>query len=189
VRALIAALPARVQMVVKVADSTGLRISEILGLRWKNADLVTGWLRVRERYYRGDQDVTKSERSVRDVPLGHLLEEFRALKPASASGEAFVFDRGDGMPYDDRGLLQHFIRPAAKALGFYWEGFGFHSFRRENNTKMQEEGASATEAQRHLGHSQPSMTGEYTILQKQRHEELVKRVQERWMEPATGAVN
>ena len=181
VRHLIAALPAKVQLLVKVADSTGMRISEILGLRWKHVDLVNGWVLVRERYYRGDQDVTKSEKSVRDVPLGYLIDDLRLLKAAGVSDESFVFDRGDGKPYDDRGLLQHFIRPAAKALGFYFEGFGFHSFRRENNTKMQEEGASAIEAQRHLGHSRPEMTAEYTILQKQRHEDLVKRVQGRWI--------
>jgi integrase len=166
-----------------------MRISEILGLRWKHVDLIHGWIMIRERYYRGDQDVTKSEKSIRDVPLGYLLEDFRRLKPKGVSGEGYVFDRGDGKPYDDRGLLQHFIRPAAKRLGFYFEGFGFHSFRRENNTKMQEEGASATEAQRHLGHSRTEMTAEYTILQRTRHENLVKRVQERWLEGARPAVN
>jgi integrase len=181
VKMLLAALPANVRLLVKLADSTGMRISEILGLRWKNVEMEKGWIMVRERYYRGDQDVTKSEKSIRDLPLGYLADDFRSLKPAGVSGEGFVFDRGDGKPYDDRGLLQHFIRPAAVALGFYFEGFGFHSFRRENNTKMQEEGASAIEAQRHLGHSRTEMTAEYTVLQRQRHEDMVKRVQDRWI--------
>jgi len=91
-----------------------------------------------------------------------------------------VFDRGDGLPYDDRGLLQHFIRPAAVSLGFYWEGFGFHSFRRENITAIQEAGASAIEAQKHAGHSRQTMTGEYTLLQRKRQEELVRKVQGRF---------
>jgi hypothetical protein len=33
------------------------------------------------------------------------------------------------------------------------------------------------------------MTAEYTILQRTRHENLVKRVQERWLEGARPAVN
>jgi len=173
-------LPDFAALICRTADSTGLRISEILGLKWKNVDLTTGWLQIRERYYRGDQDVTKSEKSIRDVPLGHLVDDFRRLKPLDAAAEGYVFDRGDGQPYDDRGLLQHFIRPAAVKLGFYWEGFGFHSFRRENLTTFQEVGGSAIETQRHAGHSRPSMTGEYTILQRKRQEELVRKVQERF---------
>jgi len=61
-------IPPFVGLICRTADSTGLRISEILGLKWKNVDLLTGWLQIRERYYRGDQDVTKSEKSAREFP-------------------------------------------------------------------------------------------------------------------------
>ncbi len=177
---LLDAVPEFVALICQTADSTGLRISEILGLKWKNVDLVTGWLQVRERYYRGDQDDTKSEKSNRDVPLGYLVDNFRRLRPLEVSPEAYVFDRGDGNPHDDRALLKDFIRPAAKQLGFYWEGFGFHSLRRENITTFQEVGGSAIEAQKHAGHSRPTMTGEYTILQRKRQEDLVRKVQQRF---------
>jgi len=181
-RRLIAALPQKVALLVKLAASTGMRISEILALRWKHVDLADGWLFIRERYYRGDCDVTKSEKSIRDVPLGYLVHELRALRPAGAGDDDFVFDRGDGKPYDDRDLAARFLRPTARALGFYFEGFGWHSFRRQNVTKLQEVGASAIEAQHQLGHSRPVMTSEYTVVQRERQEELVRRVQERWIQ-------
>jgi len=43
-----------------------MRISELLGLRWKHVELVDGWLRIKEPYHRGDIDVPKTEGSVRE---------------------------------------------------------------------------------------------------------------------------
>jgi hypothetical protein len=43
----------------------------------------------------------------------------------------------------------------AKQLGFYFEGFGWHSFRRQNLTLIQEEGASAFEAMVQAGQKDP----------------------------------
>ena len=51
-----------------------------------------------------------------------------------------------GGPRDDRAILRNIIRPTAKGLGFYFEGFGWHSFRRQNITVLQEEGATTFEA-------------------------------------------
>ena len=84
-----------------------------------------------------------------------------------------------GEPLDDRAILRDHIRPAAKRLGFYFEGFGWHSFRRQNLTLIQEEGATAFEAQEQAGHSRPVMTSEYTIVGLERREQAVRRVQER----------
>ena len=74
--------------------------------------------------------------------------------------ERHVFQR-DGQPLDDRVVLKDVIRPLAKQLGFYFEGFGWHSFRRQNLTLIQEEGASAFEAMAQAGHSRPTITSEY----------------------------
>ena len=89
------------------------------------------------------------------------------------------FDRGDGQPWDDRSLMRNWIRPAARELGIYFEGLGFHSFRREVATKIQEAGASAVEAQLIMGHSAPQMTSHYTLMQRKRLSDLVRRMQER----------
>ena len=80
-------------------------------------------------------------------------------------------------------ILRGIIRPAAKRFGFYFEGLGWHSFRRQNITVLQEEGATAFEAMAQAGHSRPSMTGEYTIVGLGRREEAVRRLQERLLFP------
>ena len=178
-QALLAAVPEIIWLAIEIARWTGCRISEVLGLQWKHLDLQTGWVRICQRWYRGDLDVVKSERSNRDLPLGYLVDELKRL--AESRGPApddFVFDRGDGQPHDDRELLK-IIRQAARELGFYFEGLGFHSFRRSNITRIQSTaGASAIEAQLHAGHSRVSMTGEYTQIEPERHQELVRKMQE-----------
>jgi len=72
----------------------------------------------------------------------------------------------------------------AEQLGFYCEGFGWHSFRRQNLTLIQEEGASAFEAMAQAGHSRPTMTSEYTIVGLERREQAVLRLQQRLLSPS-----
>ena len=176
---LIAAVPAVVGLIIEVCCTTGCRISEVLGLQWQDVDLVEGWVTIRRRYYRGDLDVVKSDRSQRELPLGDLLERLQERAGDNPQPEFFVFDKGDGSgePYDDRKLLKDYIRPAARELGIYFEGFGFHSFRRGVATLLQEAGASTIEVQRVLGHAKPSVTSEYSLTQRHRLQELVRRMQ------------
>jgi integrase len=177
-RLLLTALPPRIQLMVTTAVSTGMRVSEVLDLKWRNADLERGVISVTERYYRGDTDEPKSERAHRELPLGCLLDAYRRHKPTDAKGAGYVFEK-DGSPLDDRAILKDFIRPAAKRLGIYFPGFGWHSFRRQNITRIQEEGATPFEAQAQAGHSRPSMTSEYTIVSLERRKQAVLRLQER----------
>ncbi len=144
-RLLLAALPTHIQLMVWTAVSTGMRVSEVLGLRWRSVDLDRGLVSVIERYYRGDADEPKTERARRELPLGCLMEAYRRHKPADAKGDGYVFEK-DGNPLDDRAIPKDFIRPAAKRLGFYSSGFGWRSFRRQNLTRIQEEGATPFEA-------------------------------------------
>ena len=178
--ALLEVLPHVLQVILKTLDCTGMRISELLGLRWKHVNTDTGWLRIEERYYRGDIDVPKTEGSVREVPLGELLEDYRRLKPA-ADPEDHVFARtdGSGEPLWDSGIRKT-LKAAARELKIDFPGFGMHSFRRGLVTKFQEVGGTAIEAQKTAGHSKVDTTSEYIILQRPRQEEIVRRVQARW---------
>jgi integrase len=182
-RLLLAGLPDPVRLMVETAVSTGMRVSEILGLRWGCVDLTRGLVRVEERYYRGDVDLPKTQRSRRTLPLGLLVEAYRQRKPIGSVDDRYVFQR-DGEPLDDRAVLQNIIRPLAEKLGFYFEGFGWHSFRRQNLTLIQEEGASAFEAMAQAGHSRPTMTSEYTIVGLERREQAVLKLQQRLLSPS-----
>ena len=174
-RLLLAAVPEIVRLMVETAVSTGMRISETLGLKWRCVDLNLGVIKVEERFYRGDSGEPKSKRAERVLPLGILAERYRQHRPKNPKPEQYVFEDG-GEPMDDRAILRNLIRPAAKRLGFYFQGFGWHSFRRQNITLLQEEGATTFEAMAQAGHSRPTMTGEYTIVGFERREQAVRRL-------------
>ena len=77
---------------------TGMRTSEIFGLKWKYVDLDRGVIEVRERNYRGEQGNPKTRSSRRDLPMGSLVAQYKALKPAGASPDGFVFHaRGNAL--------------------------------------------------------------------------------------------
>ncbi len=133
---------------------------------------------IQERYYRGHTAEPKTEGSKRDVPLGMLVAVFHALRASAPDLNGYVFQR-NGKPLDDRAILRGSIRPTAKRLGFYFEGFGWHSFRRQNLTLMQEEGATPFATMARAGHRQTSMMREYTVIGVARREGAVTKVQER----------
>jgi integrase len=175
---LMCAVPADIRLMMATAVTTGMRVSEILGLKWKHLDLERGIVRVEERYYRGDTDEPKTEGSRRVLPLGQLTATLKNNRPISWEADQYVFAR-DGEPMDDRAILRNVIRPAAKRLGIYFEGLGWHSFRRQNLTLMQEEGATTFEAMAQAGHTRPAMTSEYTVVDLGRRTDAVIRLQER----------
>ena len=162
-------LPADVRIICEVALYCTLRISEVLGLQWQHIDFKRGVLCVRQRYYRGDIDVVKSEQSARDVPMGALADDLAALYPGDGHAEDYVFsvqthvarEKRGRVCRDDRAINQHFLRPAAIALGVYCKGFGFHAFRREAVTELAKY-AGANQAQRMAGHSKADMSLHYT---------------------------
>jgi len=71
------------------------------------------------------------------------------------------------------------LKIAAVDVGCDFPGFGLHSFRRANITMRQEAGASAIEASKIAGHANVSMTGDYTIVQLQRQDDLTRAIQRR----------
>jgi integrase len=178
-RALLSELSPQLNLIVETAISTGLRTSELLGLRWKDIDLDRGILKVQQRYYRGDVDIPKSARSRRIEALGLLTSDFRILsKEKDPDAYVFVRNDGSGEPLWDSGIRKA-LKNAAAVVNCDFPGFGMHSFRRANFTRLQEEGASSIEAQRIGGHSTAAMTAEYTLVQDTRRDELVRKLQVR----------
>ena len=98
-----------------------LRVSEVLGLQEKHLDFESNRIVVRQRFYRGDLDETKSDAANRDLPMGYLGADLKSL--CQGDPERFVFQiqtspewgRKSALCRDDRDLNQHFLRPAASA--------------------------------------------------------------------------
>jgi integrase len=182
---LLSALPHDVNLMIQTALFCALRISEVLGLQWKHVDFARGCLMVRQRFYRGDIDEVKTKRAKRDVALGYLVDALARRYPGSGHEDEFVFNvethvgqwKTPGVCRDDRDINQHFLRPAAKALGIYWNGFGFHAFRREAITRLAPE-MGPLQTQRMAGHAHADMTQHYTLSDLPVQEKAVRRMQE-----------
>ena len=71
---------------------TGLRIGELLALRWCDIDFELGCLRVRQTVYEGRFDDPKTQRSKRTVPLGAKgIAIFGVSGQSDFKPEALVF--------------------------------------------------------------------------------------------------
>jgi len=165
----------QVRLIVETLVVTGMRTSEIFGLKWKYVDLRRGVIEVRERNYRGEQGNPKTRSSRRDLPMGTLIEQYKALKPAEALPDSFVFHAA-GQPLDERSVLRYELRPVVKALGLYFEGFGWHTFRRTHLTVLSEEGATAFETRDQAGHAKVETTMLYVKPSLVRRGAAVERV-------------
>src|ERR1022692_110459 len=169
-------------LICETCISTGTRISEAVGLQLKHVDLKTGTIKIQQRHCRGDVDEPKTKNSKRLLALGTLADRYRAwiAKKGITQPNDWIFAQEEDRtkPMWDSGVRKA-LKIAAQDAGCDFEGFGLHSFRRANITWRQEVGGSAIEASKIAGHASVSMTGDYTIVQLQRQEELTRAIQGR----------
>jgi integrase len=154
-----------------LAFHSGLRRSEILGLRWTDIDLDRGTISVRRAYHRLDDGSTgtrapKSRRGSRLLPLTRssleMLRDARARSEKRAamlgrtlgSGE-FVFARLDGEPYRPDSLTSAFRR-AARRTGL--PGARFHDTRHTHASLLLRAGVHPKVVSERLGHASVAFT-------------------------------
>jgi integrase len=120
IRALIPHLEGRWRPLFLAAIFTGLRASELRGLRWSDVDLNRGELHVRQRSDRyGRIGALKSESAERAVPLPPILiNTLREWKLACPKGSLdLVFPNGAGKPEGPTNVLHRGLHPAMTAAG------------------------------------------------------------------------
>ncbi len=174
--ALLAALEEPARTMVLVGVLTGLRVGEILGLRWRDVDFNSGEIRVEQACYRGLIGTPKTKNSRRILPMpDSLKDELKHLREKAASGEHLVFQTRNGTPFSDTNLLHQHLKPVGKKLGMPW--LNWHTLRRTHATLFQQAGGTLREAQAQLGHSKMSTTLEiYTISIPQAQRKAVENL-------------
>ena len=58
------------ETMVSLIVATGLRVGELLALRWGALDLQPGTLHMRESVFEGTFSIPKTQRAIRTIPLG-----------------------------------------------------------------------------------------------------------------------
>src|SRR2546430_6069255 len=97
---LISVLEEPVRTMVWLALLTGLRVGEILGLAWKDVDLVVGQIRVTRGYYRGMMGSPKTKCSRRSLPMPELLKQgLLKLRQKAGNPEEPGLHTSQGTPY------------------------------------------------------------------------------------------
>jgi integrase len=155
--------PARTMVLLGIL--TGMRVGEILGLRRKDVDFLSGQIRIEQANYRGTFGTPKTKGSKRSLPIPKRLVAPLARvcgHHARTDDERLVFQSRHGKPLSDSNLLHRHLKPAGQKIGTPW--LNWHTLRRTHATLLQAAGASLRDAQVQLGHSKMSTTLElYTV--------------------------
>jgi integrase len=154
---LLAKLPEPSRSLVWLLTLTGLRIGELLALRWQDVDLMAGFLRVSRTLYEGRFDEPKTRSSNRTVPLSAKgVEILASLRPEAPKLDDLIFCSKNGTPLCRRNLRNRQLDPMCEELRI--PKIGWHSLRHSNATLLDAVGTPLGTVQSLLGHSSPEIT-------------------------------
>jgi len=169
---LIEFMPEPYASMVFVAVWTGLRVSELIALKWRciHADSIS----VEERYCRGDWSVPKTAASAAtigvspeviarierlktltvEVRAGRAVRKHKLVK--SSGPDDLIFQSvQQGKPMNDLNILNRHIRPAARALGLT---VTWRTLRTSHATWLVQAGADPKSVQGQMRHARISTT-------------------------------
>ena len=150
---------------------TGLRISELIGLKWRciHTDSIT----IEERYCRGDWSTPKTNASAATIPVPHEVtarilrlkmltvkvragRATRTYKLVKSDGpDDLVFQSvKDGRPMNDQNILKRHLQPAARKLGLPF--VNWQCLRTSHATWLVASGADVKSVQSQMRHSRVS---------------------------------
>lgn len=200
VRSLLSVLDGRnsLDAAVAVLFTSGLRVSEVLGLAWSDLDLDAGTATVRRAStYTGGGvgqrlDAPKTERSAGIVYLAPVAVELLRVRQAAqavdrlAAGSAWhtevyegnaidlVFTTTEGRPRVRQNVSET-LRAACSRAGIDPAGVGTHTGRRSTVTNLYAAGATIDDVAAHVGHSSTETTRGYVQHLGDRPAEVARR--------------
>jgi len=158
IKALIDGLAIRESTLVLLAASTGLRQSEIFGLKWRDIDFERGTMSVIRSIVYGVVGPCKTESSQKPVPMhptlaDALIQWRNRCTYTKPEDWIFASKRYRGRrPYWGQAILRKYIRPAAQRVGIQ-KRFGWHTFRHTYSTLLRSVGTEFKVMQELLRHS------------------------------------
>jgi integrase len=147
----------------RTAAMTGLRLGELIALRWRDVDWTASAIRVRSNYVCGEFGTPKSKRSTRSVPMADQvageLERYYKSSGEPADGELVFPSPKSGGPLDKCAALRR-MRRALKAAKLD-EVHRFHDLRHTFGTAMAAAGVPMRTLQEWMGHRDIQTTQRY----------------------------
>jgi integrase len=165
--------------VLATAVFTGMRLSELLGLRWQDVDFDAGLIHVRAQLSRATKKKParllplKTDAGARDIvllpDLGRLLKEHKAavFRQGYARPEQFVFSTEIGTPFYGRNVSVRGLEKAADRAGLNPEEgeegsrVSMHDLRHTFASHLiLDLKLDVVTVSRQLGHARPSITSD-----------------------------
>jgi integrase len=143
--------------------ATGLRVSELLALRWSDVDFKNLELNVTRSIWHQVVGNCKTEASAKPVPMdSYMAEDLLRWRRQSdyASDDDYVFaseTMKGKQPYWPDNLMKRHIRPVAKANGIN-KNIGWHTFRHSFGTLLKANGEDVKTVQELLRHANSRIT-------------------------------
>ena len=181
--ALLNQFPQPYKSMVLLAGCTGMRISEVLGLRWPSVDFERLVMLVTEGYARSQSTKLKSEYSQDELPLdpdvATILLEWKRLCPETGGDWVFPSPRTDRR-YDSSSLRKKVLKPAAERAKIQGT-IGWHSLRHSYRAWLDETGAPLGVQQKLMRHANISTTmnvygGAFMDAKRKANTSLVRRL-------------
>ncbi len=155
IAAMLKVLPEPARTVVVVAALTGLRLSELKGLRWEDfTDDET--VKIERAVWNGKVSETKTLTSKAAVPVVPYLIAALEEHKARNSGTGYVFHGATGQPLRMENIFQRDMAPAVAKAGIEWRGW--HPFRYGVGTLLHSLGTPDKVIQSILRHANVSTT-------------------------------
>jgi integrase len=160
---LLSKLTVRERTLALLDAATGLRVSELLALRWSDIDFERLELRVTRSIWHQVLGNCKTEASAKPVPMdSYMAEDLLRWRRQSvyASDEDYVFaseTMKGKQPYWPDNLMKRHIRPVAKANGIH-KNIGWHTFRHSFGTLLKANGEDVKTVQELLRHANSRIT-------------------------------
>jgi len=158
IKALVNCLGLRERTLVLLAASTGLRQSEMFGLKWGDIDFGQRAMSVTRSIVYGVVGPCKTESSQKPVPLHTavaqaLMDWKRSSSYTKPDDWVFASKRRRGRkPIWGQAILRKHIRPVTKRVGIQKQ-FGWHTFRHTYSTLLRSVGTEFKVMQELLRHS------------------------------------
>jgi integrase len=165
VRKILESVPVEYRCLFTCVALTGIRLGELLALRWLDIDLQSKRLRVVHSLWKGQLVSPKTEASARKIALGGVLAaQLAAHRGGSVftRPDDFVFCKRDGKPLNPDVLRKDILYPALDRLNIPRpKGVaGFHAFRHSAASLINAETGNLKLIQKFLGHANVSTTAD-----------------------------
>ncbi|WP_395172713.1 tyrosine-type recombinase/integrase [Roseibium alexandrii] len=165
IKAMLETVPDKQRPLITTAIYTGMRMSELRGLRWEDVDFQKSVIRVRQRADRFNQiGKPKSKSGRRDIPMAPSVKKVLMFWKANCpTGDLdLVFPNGIGNVESPSNISNRVLYPLLKDAGIVTsEGkpkFSFHALRHAAASLYIEQGWPAKKIQTLLGHASITMT-------------------------------